>query len=196
MLDDFRARSLAYQRSGWREMHEEIQQFKTHFSTEPDWRAYFRATKEALNAVADRYGITLEERKKPNLIEYWKTPYQLLEEKTPCLEFLKYLEKWLYKDTSAQAHMTFGGLFKVALFIVADIVSEDAKKKVNDRPMKMYHFQQISRTAISFLAISTEIDTHCRFGNRDAINYLWTVFGDHVAEAKEMWEKRYRDRLA
>ena len=144
--------------------------------------------------MADRFNITPEERKKPSLIPYWKTLYQLIEEKSACRNFLKYLEKWLYKDTSAQAHMSFGGMFKISLFLIADLVGEEAKALVGDRPMKVYHFTQISRTAISFLAIATEIDTYCRFGNREQIDYIWTVFSGYAAEAKEMWELRYRDR--
>jgi hypothetical protein len=194
MLDDFRPRSMAYQRSGFRELHEEIQTFRNTFGSDPGWKEYFKNTKSALSAMADRFNMTPEERKRPKLIPFWKTPYQLLEEKSACRDFLKYLEKWLYKDTSAQAHMSFGGMFKISLFLIADLVGEDAKKQVNDRPMKVYHFTQISRTAISFLAIATEIDTFCRFGNREQINYIWTVFSGYAAEAKEMWDLRYRDR--
>lgn len=194
MLDDFRPRSIAYERSGFRELHEEIQAFRTTFGSDPAWREYFRNTKNALAAMADRFNITPEERKKPSLIPYWKTPYQLLEEQSACRDFLKYLEKWLYKDTSAQAHMSFGGMLKVSLFLIADLVGEEAKAQVSDRPMKIYHFTQISRTAISFLAIATEIDTFCRFGNREQIDYIWTVLSGYAAEAKEMWELRYRDR--
>jgi hypothetical protein len=77
---------------------------------------------------------------------------------------------------------------------VAEVIGKEALEKVNDRPMKMYHFQQVTRTAISFLAIATEIDTPCRLGNREVIDYLWVIFGEYAEEAKEMWELRYRDR--
>jgi hypothetical protein len=115
MMDDFRPRSLAYQRAGWREFHEEIQHFKTHLASDPEWRLFFRKGKETLNQMAELFKITPVEQKKPALIPYWKTPYQLLEEQTACSKFLKYLEIWLYKDTSAQAHMSFGGLFREPL---------------------------------------------------------------------------------
>lgn len=198
MFEDFRARSLAYQRSGWRELYEEREIFKEAFAEDPEWKAYFEAIDTTLVQMAPRYSITPDEQKRPELIPYWPTPFKLLKrikkEKIACGSFLKYLEKWLYKDTSAQAHMSFGGVFKVALFLIADTIGEDAVRKVNDRPMKVYHFRQVTRSAISFLAIATEIDTHCRFNNREAINYLWSVFGEYAVEAKEMWEIRYRDR--
>jgi hypothetical protein len=194
MLDDFRNRSLTYQRAGFRELSEEVQVFKNHFSKDKEWKLYFKTMKLMLARFAERHQVTAEEQKNPKAIPYWKTPYQLIDEQTPCREFLKYLEKWLYKDTSAQTHLGFGGLMKVSGFLIADIIGEDAKKEVADRPMKMYHFTQVSRTAITFLAIATEIDTHCNLGNRASIDYLWIIFSEHVAEAREMYKVRYQDR--
>jgi hypothetical protein len=195
MLDDFDVRSLEYQRSGWREFYEEVEQFRTHFGSDPCWKDYFRTSKETLRQMADRYQIKSEEQKNPAVIPYWKTPTRLRDEKTACRNFLRYLETWLYRDTSAQAHMSFGGLFKVSAFLVAEILGKDAVEKVNDRPMKMYHFEQISRTALSFLAISTEIDTYCKLNNHEAIDYIWGIFSDYAPEAKELWELRYQNRL-
>jgi hypothetical protein len=198
MLDDFRPRSLAYQKAGWRDMHEEVEKFKESFASDPEWASYFTMMEKMLAATADRHSLSKEEQKDPSLVPYWDTPYRLLKKvrKNPalCAPFLEYLEKWLYKDTSGQSHLTFGGLFKVSPFLLADIFGKDEVEKVNDRPMKIYHFQQISRAAISFLAIATEIDTFCRFGNGESINYIWAMFSGYAAEAKEMWDIRYRDR--
>lgn len=36
MLDDHPKRSLNYQRAGYRELSEELHQFKTHFSSDPE----------------------------------------------------------------------------------------------------------------------------------------------------------------
>jgi hypothetical protein len=198
MLEDFRPRSLAYQKSGWRDMHEEVERFKESFANDPEWAAYFVMTEKMLNATADRHGISEEEKKNPSLVPYWDTPYRLLKKirQTPgaCGPFLEYLEKWLYKDVSAQAHLTFGGLFKMSPFLIAEVFGKDEVEKVNDRPMKTFHFQQVTRTALSLLAIATEIDTYCHFGNQETINFIWAVFNGYAAEAKEMWDIRYRDR--
>lgn len=42
MLDDLGARSLQYQRAGWRELEEEHRMFKEQFSKDPEWRQHFR----------------------------------------------------------------------------------------------------------------------------------------------------------
>lgn len=168
--------------------------FKDTFGGDPEWASYLNVIEKTLQEMIPMYGITPEEQSDPELIPYWLTPFKLrkraLKEHMPCAQFLKYLEKWLYKDTSAQSHMTFGGVLKVAPFLLADLFGEETVKKVSDRPMKTYHFEQVSRTALSVLAICTEIDTALRFGNRDTINYLWGIFAEHAVEGKEMWEVR------
>jgi hypothetical protein len=199
MMEDFRPRSLAYQKAGWRDTHEEMVQFKESFAHDPEWATHFAMMERLLEASAERHGVTEEEKKNPKLIRYWNTPYQFLKDlrkkPEPCAPFLEYLNKWLYKDVSAHAHLTFGGLFKMSPFLIAEMFGKEEVEKVNDRPMKLFHFTQLTRTALSFLAIATEIDTYCHFGNEETINYIWTVFNGYAAEAKELWDVRYRDRL-
>jgi hypothetical protein len=198
MVEDLRARSLDYQRAGYRDLREEITTFKDHFGDDPEWKLYFDKTASMLVEMEKMYKITPAEKANLALIDFWPTPFKLLKraktQTMSCASFLVYLEKWLYKETSAQSHLTFAGIFKVAPFIVAPALGKEYVAKVQDRPMKVFHFQQVTRTALSFLAIATEIDTHGGLGNRDSINYLWVILGEYVAEAKEMWEQRYRDR--
>jgi hypothetical protein len=144
--------------------------------------------------MAIRYKITLEEQRNPTLVSRWKTPYQLLDEKTPCHYFLKYLEMWLYRDTSAQTHLGHAGMIKVSHHLIADLVGDAATPALQDRAEKMYHFTQFSRTAMTFLAIATEVDTYCHFNNHAQIDYIWVMFGAHAPEAKEMYEIRYQNR--
>lgn len=194
MLDDFRVRSLAYQRAGWRELLDEYQNFSIHFSKDPLWKAHLAGLKKQLRDQAVRYKITPDEQQKPSLVPYWKTPYQLLDEKTPCSNFLKYLELWLYRDTSAQTHLGHAGIIKVSHFLIADLVGDAVQPAIQDRAEKMYHFTQFSRTAMAFLAIATEIDTYCHCNNHAQIDYLWVMLGEHAIEAREMYQTRYQNR--
>jgi hypothetical protein len=70
-------------------------------------------------------------------------------------------------------------------------VPEEKRK----RAMQSLHFQQVSRTAILFLAVATEIDTYLKLGNHPSIDYLWIIFSEYVVEAREMYEFRYRNRI-
>lgn len=121
MLDDLSARSLQYQRAGWRELDQEYRMFKTQFSGDPEWRQHFKNVKGVLDAMIREYSITETECKDPTQIPFWKHPFELKDEQTESRAYLRYLEKWLYVDTSAQAHLSFGGLAMVGPFLVADI---------------------------------------------------------------------------
>lgn len=195
MLDDFRSRSMRYQRAAFRELSEERHKVKSEFSGHPEWESHFANLADLLRTFAERFHITDEERMNPSLIPYWKHPFELKDEKTKSRPFLRYLDKWLYADTSAQAHLSFAGLFSIAGLLLADLQEDaDRKPKMEERTLQQYHFVHVSRTAIATLAIATEIDCYCKFGNGAAIDYLWTMFSEYADEAKEMWNLRYRDR--
>jgi hypothetical protein len=195
MLDDFEARSLQYQRAGWRESFDEYQKHKNHFSADPAWQQHFINLESNLEMMVVQFGITDEQRRNPASVPYWKHPFALKDEKTASRAFLRYLDKWLYGDTSAQAHLSFGGLINVAVFLVADMIGGQPEQFAEDRILPQYHFMHFSRTAIITLAIATEIDVHYKLNYRDDTLYLWGIFGDYVAEAKEMFEYRYKKLL-
>lgn len=196
MLDDLSVRSLQYQRAGWRELDQEYHMFKTQFSKDPEWNQHFKNVKGVLDGMIHRFGITEIERRNPKLIPFWKHPFKLKDEATESRAYLRYLEKWLYGDTSAQAHMSFGGLAMVGCFLVADIIGGQDEEWVKNRIILQYHFRHFSRTAIVTLAIATEIDAHLRLGNAATASYLWNIFAEYSAEAKEMIQHRYERLLA
>lgn len=196
MLDDLSARSLQYQRAGWRELDQEYRMFKTQFSTDPEWKQHFKNVKGLLDGMIRQFGIAEPERKDPTRIPFGKHPFELKDEQTESRPYLRYLAKWMYGDTSAQAHLSFGGLVMVGPFLVADIVGGQDEEWVKNRIIHQYHFRHFSRTAIVTLAIATEIDAHYRLGNAGTASYLWNLFAEYCAEAKEMVQHRYEKLLA
>jgi hypothetical protein len=195
MMDDFEVRSLQYQKAGWREAKEEYQRFSNRFANDPEWRAFFEASKTNMGHLEPILGLTDEERKNPQLIPYWKAPYKLTTQKTKSRPFLKWLEQWLYGDTSAQAHLSFGGLFTVSPFLVADLIGGQFQDEVENHAIHSYRYQQFSRTSIVTTAIATEMDVHYKLRNRDALWQLWEIFAEYSAEAREMLEHRYTSLL-
>lgn len=193
MLDDFSVRSLQYERAGWRELKEETQKLKTRFAKDQLWKQYFKGA-DTLIEIGIRYlGITKEEIRDPKLIPFWKHPYELKDQPTPSRPFSRYLEKWLYADTSAQAHLSSFGLGVASPFLMADLLPDHCDALQANRPQ--YHFKEFSRTAIVTLAIATEIDAHFKLGNESVAAYLWNIFVDYTPEAREMLRHRYHSLL-
>jgi hypothetical protein len=195
MTDDFENRSREYQRAGWREGKEEYQRYRTHFANDSEWRPFFDAFKANLDKLEKLLELTDAERKNPSSTPYWKTPSQLSTTATKSRPFLKWLEQWSYGDTSAEAHLSFGGLFAISPFLVAELIGGDFQSQIENHEIHSYRYHQFSRTAIVALAISTEADVHLRLRNRDALWQLWKIFGEYSAEATEMFERRYESLL-
>ena len=197
MLEDLGPRSLAYQKSGWRELVEERQTVSSSFAKDPTYRDYFRNLNLQIERLAELLRISPEEKKDPKQIPFWPTPTNLVDVPGSSRNFRRHLMKWIYSDVSSQSHLGFGGLQKMASFLVADLMGDSAAlKEGRDRAAQSYHFQQVSRAASVMLAIATEIDTYLQLGNGTQADYLWIILGEHVPEAQEWWEKRYSGRQA
>lgn len=69
--------------------------------------AALQNVKRILDGLIQSFGITAAERKDPRLVPFWKHPFELKDERTKSRPYLRYLEKWLYGGTSAQAHLSF-----------------------------------------------------------------------------------------
>lgn len=194
MLDDLIPRSLDYQRAGWRDFAEERDLLKAQYGARDDWSDFLEAMDSQIDTMVQRFNITAEEQQNPTLVGYWKTPFKLAKRVGPAQHYLQFLEREIYKDVSAQAHLTFAGLLKVSGFLVTDLLGDDAPEEKRIRAMQSFHFQQVSRTAITYLAVATEIDTYLKLGNQLAIDYLWVILSEFVVEAKEMYSIRYETR--
>jgi hypothetical protein len=160
------------------------------------WQAHF-VNLQAWLATMEKYvSITPEQKSKPNDIPYWWGPYKLMNRPTQSRAFLEFLEKWIYGETSAQAHLNAAGLFSVAMFLVPDLVSEVEPKILISRPLEQFLFRHFSRHLATVLAIASEIENFCQLGNRVARARLWVTLGGYADEAKDLYEQRYQALLS
>ncbi len=191
MFDDVDVRTDMFERAGWREAFEQYQKEKTAFSKDPEWNPYFRNVRTFLSSMEGTLQITKDERNDPNLIPYWKHAYELQNEQTPSRSFLRYLNSWLYHDTSAQAHLSCGGIIMIAPFLLAELAGGQQQELAEGRAIQQYRFLHVCRTSLVTLAIASEFDAHFRLGNAERLQYIWRIFAEYSVEAKEMLEHRY-----
>ncbi len=194
MLDELVPRAKAYQRAGYRELRDVQHFYKTSFSGESEWKDYFNIVDAELGKIVEYMKITDKEVKNPKLIPYWKHPFELKNEQTKSRDYLRYLDKWVYSELSAQSHLSFAGLLRMWPVLAANDVGGEAKQMVDSRYLPQFRGHVIGVMAVLTLAIATEVDTHCKLGNAQAADYLWIMFGEHILEAKEMYELRYENR--
>lgn len=195
MLDDFPARSMAYELSGYRQLREEYDKYFSRFGTDPKRQTHFAELREFRKTMERYLSITPEQEADPTIISRWYAPYRLMKKPTKSQPFLEYLERWLYGETSAQAHLNEAGLFTVAGFVISDFAPDDQQKMVMDRNLEKYRFRHFSRSLITVLAIASEIDTFCQLKNRETLSRLWVLLGGYSADADDVYKLRYQAML-
>jgi len=192
LLDDFPPRVRHYMKAGWRELSEERHQLKTTFGKDPDFKAHIRNLGEMLEDLGRSLGLTVAEKKTPSSLPYWPHPDKLQDLPSGSRPFLRHLNKWFYHDTSAQSHLSFGGLLKISFFFLAESIGGEDQELIEKRFLQQFRGQQLSRTLMLTLAIATEADAYCRLNNKQVIRYIWPIVAETFVEAKELWELRYR----
>jgi hypothetical protein len=196
MLDDFPARSLAYELSAYRQVREEYDQFHTRYAGDRKRKEYFANLLQLRETLESYLPITPEQKRNPKLIEYWYTPNRLANMPTKSRPFMRFLDKWLYGDTSALAHLNAAGLFSNGAIALSDLApDEEMRALIDSRFIDQYTYRHFPRTLITVLAIATEIDTFCQLNNREQVSRIWGLLSGYVEEAKDVYKKRYEAML-
>jgi hypothetical protein len=197
MLDDFPTRSLAYELSGYRQAREEFDKFYERYgtSTDPKWQERFLTSREWLQKMETYLSVTPEQKANPALIKYWRAPYKLMKMAKQSKPFMEYLEKWLYGETSAQAHLNAAGLFSIGAFLISELAPEFEREEVSNSNFEKFKFRHFVRTLVTVLGITSEVDTFLQLHNREALSRLWVLLGGYSEEADNIYKLRYQDML-
>lgn len=196
MMDDFEKRSMDYELASYRQAREEYDKFRTRYGAHPKWQLRFQDLERWLKTMEEYLAITPEQNANPGAIPYWYAPYRLMKTATSSQPFMRFLEKWLYGETSAQAHLNPGGLFSMGAFVLSDFAPQDEAKDIKYRELERFTFRHFSRTLITVLAIASEIDNFCQLNNRETLARLWVLLGGYAEEADDVYKERYQARLA
>ena len=197
MLDDFPTRSVAYELGGYRQAREEYDKYYERYgtSTNPKWQAHFLTLQKWLQEMETYLSVTPEQKANPALIHYWRAPYRLMQTPTRSQPFMEYLEKWLYGETSAQAHLNAAGLFSIGAFLITELATEFDREQISNSNFEKYRFRHFVRTLVTVLAIASEVDTFCQLDNREALTRVWVTLGGYSEEADSVYKLRYQAML-
>jgi len=196
MKDDFPARSLEYELSGYRQLREMYDTLFARYGTLPKWQAYFDDLRDLVQTMEKYLAITPAQKANPENIKRWVGPAKLKGKPSKSKPFLEFLDDWLYREISAQAHLNAAGLAEIAGFVLASLATEEMRERIEKRTILQYIFRQFTRTLICVLAITSEIDSFCQLNHRTALAQLWVLLGGYADEAMEVYKERYQAMLA
>jgi len=108
---------------------------------------------------------------------------------------MEYLEKWLYGETSAQAHLNAAGLFSIGAFLISELAPEFEREEMSSRNFEKFKFRHFVRTLVTVLAIASEVDTFCQLDNREGLTRVWVTLGGYSEEADNIYKLRYQAML-
>jgi hypothetical protein len=195
MTDDFPKRSMDYELSGYRQAREVYDKFHERFGTHPKWQPHFDDLRQLQRTMEKYLSITAEQKVDLTLLPRWYAPYRLMKKASKSQPFMEFLEKWLYGETSAQAHLNAAGLFAVGGFLLSEFAPEDERKIITDRNLEKYKFRHFSRTIATVLAIASEIANFCQLDNRKTLAQLWVMLAGYAEEADDVYKLRYQAML-
>ncbi len=193
MREDFASRVTWYHKSGWRELKERLDRYKAEYGALPEFQAWIKGYEVSLDVGGKEYGVTESEKANLKSLKYWPIPNQMLRMSDLSADnriFLQYVEDWIYKEPSADSHMT-----SVA-FILRQVILLMKKEHGREEKLEQIKSDTISMALTLILAIVTEVNNICKFELDKKLAYFWRILIEYWREAKGLYERRYQSMLS
>jgi len=192
MREDLPPRVDWYHRGGWRELKEEYNRYRSEYGALPEWEIWLKDYEDLLERQRITFGISEEDAANPKKLHYWPIPSRMLKHKDLSPEtqkFLQYLNDWIYRELSADSHVSAAGIMRHHGQLLREKGEEKQKILFKLKSDSVF-------TAITLIvAICTEIDDMCHYGREEKLSYLWRIIVEYWGEAKDLFERRYREML-
>jgi hypothetical protein len=192
MREDLRPRVEWYHRAGWREQKESYDRFLSRYGSLPEWQNWFKQFGEVIKQQRVTFGISEQDAANLKNLPYWPIPSQMLRDKRLSAKghkYLQFLNDWLYKKLSSEAHVSGGGIMRSH--------GQLLREKGEERNRILSELKSnATLTVITLLvAICSEINDICHYERETKLSYLWRVLVEYWEESKDLFELRYGEML-
>jgi len=191
--EDVINRSQWYHRSGWRELQEEFDRYKSKYAGNSNWTEWLKLFQERLELSKKSWGISEAEANEPKTIKWWPTPPKMLKHSysnSETKQFLEFLNDWFYRELSAASHLTLPGLIKASDQLIKDQSDDKQRESLLD-----FKSQCLTTTVTLLLALISEIEVIAKFGLQERISYIWGLLIQYWGDAKGLYDMRYAKLL-
>lgn len=201
LFEDFDHSWYWYCQSGYREVVEEITRCRDAALPLPGWKEWIDLQIKSLDLLIHDFNIPNGIVLKPKRVRYWLNPGKMVTYPADTAlardnrKFFQYLNDVYYRELSSQAHGGFRGLSNFGHAVMYNSLDKEEKGKLVNELFPTFRSIQISRTIIFSLSLLTEINYFFKFGLELRLLELWWRSGDHLYNAKEMFEVRYKHQL-
>lgn len=196
LFEDLSKRTDWYHKAGWRKMREEHDRIRASTGGgQEHWPEYIREHQAVVEDFRTEWNVSEEEASNPRKkIPYWPTPAQMVanaDTSADRREFMTFLEGWFYRHLSQDSHLTWPGLSRRGGHFLYDRASQPVARDM----LVKYKSDTLGTAAVLLLAIASEIEAELGFGLAERANYVWGILTPYMPDAREIYDKRYAERL-
>jgi hypothetical protein len=205
LLEDIPAYIPYLFKTGHTERIIELEHCEKYYQTDPDWQQYIDFLKQQIVLERTELKLTPDEIANPKKeIGRWPLPGTILRKlqaehpTSPAIPFIEFINSWLYRKLSGQAHLNAPGLINRGAFfsprIAEGILGEGWKEKM-DELLVRHKMSQVYISITLMLAIVSEIEIHFHYDLSQRLRFIWTVVSEYSDIAKDFWTMRYSQSL-
>jgi len=181
--------SRKYELAGYRVMWEEYDRELKRYRNDPKWKPYLDEKKKFLDASAELFGLSEDEKVNPNkYTKYWFIPSRMLNSKMVCNEKQRFLEEiyyWRYKQISEWSHQAWGGIAAGMFTTIPEHHWHPGK----------FESDAVYTGILFLLMILSEMEAACNYGLKQKLRYIWTILNSYFEEAADYYSLRYDELL-
>ena len=197
MFGDLPNRSVAYVKSGWRDLFLETERQTARYSSDSRWTSYLKQRVAGLDVLRERYGVTADESSDPRkTIARWPRPSEMMRVDPERAGFISYLSDWFYKELSQVAHGHLAGLVLQSKILMGrdSVLLQGSDEEFADdlRILRSYSF---GTSIVLMLALMSEIQIGLGFEPSLQLRYVWMVLSSYWPASREIFDERYGSLL-
>lgn len=192
--------------TGYTELRMELKHVLQYHGTKKNWQPYINELKKRIAQQEKVYKLSAKQISNPKkYIGRGPTPGDLLNilrnnrPRSTAIPFIEYVNSWLYRELSGQAHLNILELANSGAFFSVNLAQaqlgndwEEKRKTL----LEEYRQNQIIIAITLVLAMASEIEIHFNYAQREKIMFLWTILNEYSDMTKDIWETRYEKLLA
>jgi hypothetical protein len=197
LFNDLVGNTRRFFKAGWRDSCEQFRRSLEKYGADPRWSEYLQQQADFLCNTLRGWQIPPEEvADLEKHIRRWPNPGKMARHPRLSSErraFLEYLDEWLYRRLSSQAHLSAPGLSMRGGPLV--------RRLWKTREARDEHLEKLKSgnalTAVTLvLTLASEIEAELKFGLAERAKYIWTMLMEHGwGEATEIYDQRYKALL-
>lgn len=188
-------------KTGYAARRAELDHVLKYHGSLPEWQGYIDVLRKQIAVEEQEVPLTPAEIQHPeSAIGKWPTPGKVPKRlrrdhpASPNIDFIEYLDSWMYRELSEQTHLEAHGLTQRGMYFSPHIARHlfgDGWENVMNAHLERYRVKQVFTAMALMLAICSEIEAHFKYRLNQRLRYLWTLCSPSSGIIKDFWETRY-----